>query len=336
MGFYNFSFSLVVFFLVVGYWIRHREQLGPRHVLTLTFLILLLNSCHLLSVVAALVLIVILATCATVVDIAAGGRRADPGAIGRPVAASRRLLVSLAAFLPTLALAAYFLARQQIGESGPLIAWSDSPVRPVAELLSLDALISYDRVEAWLAAALAGLFGVTACCLLAGKAIRRRVEAPDALLVVAAAYVVVHLLAPDQLAGGGFVKARTALLPLFALLLWFGSQSYGRFMRAGIQIVAASIAVAWVGVHLHAYGRIGEYYDEYVSLAPSIEENSTVLPLSFSQYEDPGRGQLAPGRVGVCLHPSGYVAVQRRVVDLSDYAGTVGYFCVRPIRLSRR
>jgi hypothetical protein len=42
MGFYSFSYSLAMFFLVIGYWLRHRESAGLRHTVTLAVLLLLL------------------------------------------------------------------------------------------------------------------------------------------------------------------------------------------------------------------------------------------------------------------------------------------------------
>ena len=52
MGFYNFCYSLPVFFLRLGYWLRHREQFTPARAAVLAVLGLLLFFCHLFSLAA--------------------------------------------------------------------------------------------------------------------------------------------------------------------------------------------------------------------------------------------------------------------------------------------
>jgi hypothetical protein len=53
MGFYNFSYSLVMFFFVVGYWLKHYEGFTRRDMLMLTILSLVLYFCHIVSLVDA-------------------------------------------------------------------------------------------------------------------------------------------------------------------------------------------------------------------------------------------------------------------------------------------
>src|SRR5262249_22373701 len=57
MGFYNYCYSLPLFFLVAGWWLKHRERMGWRGTLVLMALGLVLYFCHLMSLVAAWVLI---------------------------------------------------------------------------------------------------------------------------------------------------------------------------------------------------------------------------------------------------------------------------------------
>lgn len=49
MGFYNFSYSLPMFFFVVGYWLKYQNRFTLRNTVTLSLLSLLLYFCHLTS-----------------------------------------------------------------------------------------------------------------------------------------------------------------------------------------------------------------------------------------------------------------------------------------------
>src|ERR1700733_8566335 len=57
LGYYNFSLSLVMFFVCVGYWLRHRAHLTKRHTVALAGLFLVLYFSHLVSTVLACVTI---------------------------------------------------------------------------------------------------------------------------------------------------------------------------------------------------------------------------------------------------------------------------------------
>src|SRR5207247_2215949 len=59
-GSYNFSYSLAVYFFLLGYWLKHRDEPSLRHGIVLGLFSLLLYFCHLVSVFAAYVLIGVL------------------------------------------------------------------------------------------------------------------------------------------------------------------------------------------------------------------------------------------------------------------------------------
>ncbi|HET9225166.1 MAG TPA: hypothetical protein VFR31_00750, partial [Thermoanaerobaculia bacterium] len=50
MGFYNFCFSLVAFFFALGYWLRHRDELGWRRGAVFALLVFWVYLCHIVSV----------------------------------------------------------------------------------------------------------------------------------------------------------------------------------------------------------------------------------------------------------------------------------------------
>src|SRR5215510_2589667 len=102
MGFYNFSYSLVMFFFVVGYWLKHYEGFTRRDMLMLTVLSLVLYFCHIVSLLTAYIAIGLLTMwfmgCALAHQL-----RTRPFTLhALPAALRARVLVPLFALLPTL------------------------------------------------------------------------------------------------------------------------------------------------------------------------------------------------------------------------------------------
>jgi len=109
------------------------------------------------------------------------------------------------------------------------------------------------------------------------------------------------------------------LFPFLALILWFGAQSYHRTVKWGVQVVAVGIALALLGLHVQKYAEINDYLAEYLSGMHLIESNTTLLPLIFSPQGYTPDGRVLASRVVPFIHASGHIAVQRGIVDLSNY-----------------
>jgi len=321
MGFYNFVYSLPVFFFFVGLWLKNRGGLSARAIAKLASLALLLFFCHLVSLVMAMCLIAVAVLWLTVADAWTRIRSNSGGLRSALAAAGSGHLPALIAFIPALILAAVFLSRRGIG---------GFPSPPFHELLkrliNLDSLASHNARELILSTALAGLFGAMTIYMIAMKARERRLEPLDVLLLVAGLYLVVYFSAPSGLSGGGFLTHRLNLFPYFALLLWLGAQKWSQIPRGIIRLAAVMLAAGIVVLQSLSYAAINEQLDEYLSGMNMIEKNSTLLPLCYSPF---GRGSdegRLSARVGMFLHAAGYIAAERRAVELDNYEANSDYF----------
>ena len=80
-------------------------------------------------------------------------------------------------------------------------------------------------------------------------------------------------------------------------------------------------------MHTIKYAELNDYLAEYVSGMHHIEENSTLLPLAFSPNGHAPDGRILSWRTRPFLHAAGYIAVERDVIEFTNYeAGRVGYF----------
>lgn len=324
MGFYNFSYSLPMFFFVVGYWLKYQNRFTLGKIVTLTLLSLLLYFCHLFSLVTAYMAIALLTIWLTVLDAQQSRQQQFKlQSLGR--AFSIRALVPLCAFLPTLILVVMFLSRKSTGNSAtvwyPVAVW-----KRVLDLFILRSITSYEKVELLFSTALAVLFVAVCLYVLRSKVVHRQMKSWDGFLLIAATYVVIYFIAPDSMSGGGNIKERLMLYPFFALILWFGGHSYHRLVKQRIQLVAVGIALMLLGLHTMKYAELNNYLEEYLSGMHLIKPNTTLLPLSFSHHGQTPDGRSLSWRIEPFSYASGYIAVKRNIVDLANYEAALDYF----------
>jgi hypothetical protein len=222
MGFYNFSYSLPMFFFVIGFWLKYRDRFMLRETVTLSFLSLLLYYCHIVSLVMAYVGIAILAIWLTIHEVVrqTRERRYDLRALWNGF--RTRALVPLYSFLPSLILVSMFLLRSGTQRSFPppaRILWN--------RLTTLSSLASFDREELWFSTAFVCLFIAIFIYVLVSKVVQRRVNYWDGLLIVFAAYLILYFIMPEHMSGGGFLNYRLSFYPYLCLdpLVWSAAVS---------------------------------------------------------------------------------------------------------------
>lgn len=323
MGFLNFSLSVPLGLVALGYGLRHREALRGWRLVTLAGWLLLTCAAHAVSACA-----VAAALCA--MGMWRGGSHAGPSLRDRILGAARGLSGPLLASLPMLALVLTFLA----GPSRHAVAW-----QPMADLLRrlllLHVLVSFDRIELVPAAACSALLAALVLWRLAGRKGQRSGERGNELLAATALLAVLYFALPAGLAGGGYLNPRLQLWLILVSLLWLAAEPWTPSGRRAITMAVAAISVAFITLHAVAYERLSRHLEEFVSVEPSLAPESVVLSLSFADLEwrlkDPS---LSGYKVRPFEHALGYLACERRLVDLTEYQADQGYFPVlfRPDR----
>jgi hypothetical protein len=325
MGFYNFCYSLPLFFLVVGYWLRYRTQFSWRRTLVLGALGLILYFCHLASLAAAWVVIAVDAAWLAYLQVKT--RRKDGqnellqfGRTWWTAAAG-----AVTAFAPTILLAAWFFMQPA---RLPRLA-DDSGGNTLAILVKLEALVSYRIVEGLPALALS-LF----CLILTGYLLKQRLsngpaQPADGLLFATLVLVIVCLATPPTLAGGLFVNFRLSLYPFFTSFLWFAAQPGRDRCRWAIRIVATGATLSFAALHATIYARANDYLSEMLAAAEAMEPDHTLFALRFVPPNYAPDGQLLSSRVPLFQHVEGHIAARRRLVNLKNYEALSGIFPIR-------
>ena len=316
MGFYNFSLSLVLLLLTLGFWLRHRQASRIRDTAILAALLTLVYFGHIVSFGIAGLVIVVVGAC----DMRMAWRAL--GADNRPARLQglRRQVSRLGlAFAPGLLLTLGFLIRN----GGELPIWRREETL-LRRLLEFRTLVSFDRREVPLAATYLWLL-LAVVLGLAWRKVRQRDWNPlDGLLLCAAGVVGLYFALPAGLAGGGYVNSRVALVLPLVLMLWLATVPAAARLRTLIAVGSAALALAFLLIHAGSYARLTGQLEEYFQVAPHLRPGSTVLSLSFR--EEGARGKL--NKVHPFAHAAGYLAAGAELVDLGNYEADQRYFPV--------
>jgi hypothetical protein len=148
-----------------------------------------------------------------------------------------------------------------------------------------------------------------------GKA-RAAFREADAFLLLSIVLAAVYFFSPDGMGGGGLLKPRLSLFPFLVLIPWLApplSRRVRGLCAAGLALMVL-LSLGYVVVVYQVTSRTMESY--LAGLAP-VRPNTRVLPLLF-RHESPVIG-----------HASGYAALEKNLVDWSNFEATGAHFPAR-------
>jgi hypothetical protein len=295
-GFYNFSLSLALFLIVIGFWWRHRARPDLAFAVKINLLLWLCYFSHILSFVLALAAIGVFWLTTL---------RRDSW---------RRHLLHIPILLPQLVLPLWYLMQ---GGGGLRAGW---PLRRLVRYFTqLQVLVTFGEVQRWCAGALAALFLLLLLFTLRRKSLRRPFfEETDAFLLVALLCLVVYFFSPGGLAGGGLLQQRLSLCPYLVLIPWF-SLELARTPRRIAAAALAVIALLNLGFLIRWYGLRGRDVEAYLSGLAAVRPNTRVLPLLFER--------VAP--MNPLNHAMCYAALDKVLIDWNNYEAKLPYFQTR-------
>jgi hypothetical protein len=308
---------------------RRQGTPTPRATLGLSCLLVLLYFTHIVSLVMAVVALSVLAAWSVLYEGIEGTRDAEVDGGGIRKCLQRYVVPVLLGSLPAIFLTLFFFRTSDVQS---LDRWSLFDL--TKHLLTLSSLWSFQRIELVLSSAFVCVFVGVSAPALRDRWKERRLDRWDGLMVVGLVYVLLYLLTPDSTSQGQYISSRLLLFPYFVLLLWLGSRSFGSVTKGLVVAAACGIALMFLVLHTTKYAELNHYLEEYMSGASMIEENRTLLPLSFSHEGHTKAGHPLSERIRPFLFAAGYIAAERGIVDLHNYEARTENFPLlyRPTR----
>jgi hypothetical protein len=308
-GNFNFCLGVLLFFIVIGYWARHRSRMNASATAVLGALLLLLYFSHVVPLVMA-----VLAICGMELAHWMEGRRSD-GIAGRsPIAPA------VTACAPAVMLAVAFFIWHRSGAVQRLPAGV-----LLQQLVRFSALVGDERGQVFLAMVVAGLLGVAAIFMLF-RLLRGERCVWDVLAVLAVVAVGIYFVAPNSAAGGGQINLRLGLFPYFFLLLWLASRPFPRALGVAAMALAAMLAFSMGGTQHRSAIRISQYMDDFTSIASHVSRGSTLMPVMASTDDYLPDGKRFTHKLRPFLSAAGYVTTQCGAIDLGNYEAGENYF----------
>jgi hypothetical protein len=307
MGFYNFILSFPLYFLLIGYYWRHRD--GHRTG-TLTLMLLAVYVLHPLAwLFAVLSLTTIVITSAR--DVHAHGHTS-------PRTTTRRLLHVWLAAAPGAVLLLVLVGNEPV-EAAEWQAFPDL----LKHLYFGGPLWTFGPVDTVAGAALFGLFALVTVAAWRSAATD---DARNALAWATGAYLALLVLLPSQWKSLGLITERVGTFAFMTWVLALAGCNYGRRIRRmaiiGAQVLALLLIARWTV----AVESLEAYVDEYLSVAPHVEPTRRVLELNFATRGRGAVGERLSHPVAPFAHTIGLVGAQRDTVILNDYEALTSVF----------
>lgn len=318
-GFYNFCLSVVLFLVVLGYWRRHFFARLPtlRHVVGLVSLLLVLYFAHPLPYLLAgfVVGLCVLEEAWRL-----------PGPASRLTYLRTRLSILLIACLPSLLLMGWYLSQPTVEELVSVV--SIGPGQLLHDWVMLEPLRFMGSAEGTyrklLATLLFGMVGYVGWCHARGRAL-----APGGALALAAGLLVLaYVLLPDALLGGSILRPRLGLLSYLLLIGLLATVSYPRWLRQAVVGVVVVVAVLLLGFRYGKYRTLATGMDEYRTATSYLRPGASIASFSYGAISRMPNGKAYQSYIDVFPHATGYLGVERQLLNLENYEAHTGYFPV--------
>ncbi|MBL8149736.1 MAG: hypothetical protein JNN15_07395 [Blastocatellia bacterium] len=338
-GFYYFCYSIGLFFLVFGYWIKYQNSLSlsSRHVTLLLILVLLLYLSHPFSFTMAALLIGFHFSFNLIADLVKEirtGRRWENLLTER---LKSQFLPLTIAFLPTtLLMLSWAITSPTTNDRRPqnwqiqkLYIW-------IIESISIYYPNSLPAKTSS-AAFLILLALLTIYCIFSRNSVTDKSEKnhlfwiPILLFIpivglVLPALLPAYLLTLDNLSAIYlFTSERCCLYVLLTAILWIAVGKFHKKVLLATKIAITSISLVLLVMQILTHYRLQSYVEEILSYKAVVAEKATVLPL-FLHYGALPKGGYDILPPPVLLHTPAYVATEKELVNLGNYEAHTGAF----------
>ena len=300
LGFYSFSYSVVMFLVVAGYAGRVLPRLSWPRAGVLGALLVVTYLTHFIGFAAAALLVVVMV-----------------------VMHARRTLLLRAgvALAPAAILAIQFLHSTSSAEAAKR---DDAPPEVLAGTLSLVwGLVSFERSE------------IVATCLLAltlaiaivtvARTRTRRLTPSDAPMLFALLVVAGAVAAPSEVAsGGGVLTQRLALFPVYGVVLWLAAQRPSRAVVTAVGVASIVAAVGLAALRLPAHRALAADVRDIEQVVPCIGLAATMAQVNLAQVV-----AGSADRARFLTHETGRVSAATRGLDLGSPSWEVPFYLLR-------
>ncbi len=318
MGFFNYSASVILFFVLVGFWLRNFEKEGWRWRMVLGTLMLVLGLSHPVSYAMAMGTIFF----HWVGQFLAGVMRADRGV--KLKALALLALKTILAALPSLMLLGSFILRKGTDS----IASQAKPQTIFEDFVQLRALILFHPGETTWPIVLSILIAVM---LMVGLfSLSRQSKGHTGILLMLGTTLVVYFFQPAVVAGVGIMPERLQIYPYLIAIIWLACRPWPTWMLRSAALIGFLVAGILFSIRLPNYANTSLAVEEFVSVQPHMRPHSTVLMLDYApEGRYPNEGPLLSDEAYIFMHIAEYLGALQPHIILNNYEANTHWFPLR-------
>lgn len=317
-GFFNNSLSFVIWFWVVRWWWRKRNDFFIGTLLLNSIFILLLYSTHPLGLIFALLMIGSMMIGLWYSEYRDLGWKESKGLF------LKRLLSLLLSAMPSLILFAEYLTRSNMSPDTAYHSIKGS-LDFILHLYSLVNVSSSEDLYALLTS-LTCLFLFVFALILRIK--ERKSESGDGLFLFLLVAICCILFPPASIAGGLEISFRMAIIPFIAMLFWIATADFPIWAKISVQIISLVLGICFISIRLPIQQNASDYAKEIYSCDPLIKDSSTLLVLNYDWEGHTPDGKLIADRAGLFSHVDCYLGTDKSLIISDNYEAHFYYFPV--------
>ena len=318
MGFFNYSFSFIFYFFTVGYWLKHHDNFTLLKLAKFSALNLLLYFSHPIGWLLSLLTIGILIITDFTLEYFRN-KNQSAKAFKNSLKSAFQLFV---AFLPAIILFIQYLFRKGLNPTPN----PDSFSYLVSEFFDLTSVIAYVVEEKAWTIRFAYLIGFILLYGIYTKVKSRDFNAKDAFFIVSIIMLIGYFNQPGGMAGAGILSIRLQFIPYLVMVIWFANLRFSSVAKYTILMTSFIIGITLLVIRYPHQVLASNAAVEYISVQDYIEENSTVLPLSYSHNGKTPDGELVANKIWLFMHGSDYLGADKSLILFGNYEGNTGFF----------
>ena len=369
MGFYNFALSIPMFFFTLGYWWKHKDEMGSVNIAVLYVLLLGTYFCHYqsyLQLVLSLSFFAFFSHLYSALVEIWGVKRSVQTGEGQRFVSVRAFIGRLKSFLLFLGfmLPAYFIMlsyylsktrgyahnyrslkvlREYFFGHKSLVYFRDDYILIMRIMLGLLAvaflLTLWDRIATAYKSRRAAASSDMDPSAMAERLWTRIINGKEQFLLMAGILTIIFFKSPWSLSsGGGWINDR-AHIYIFLVLLPFFSVNFHRYIRYSMAGIIIALSLWHLGYSAQDYYYLSKEIADMTSSVGMLEEHTALCDeVDFALCRTPGaRKWRGPSDylgdvkyVSPFLHVPSYYCLENDVAYLPNYEAAFDYF---PINL---
>jgi hypothetical protein len=311
-GFYNFSFSISFFLLLVNSWLGYLEHNRNLSAVWIFAFMLLTYFSHPVSFGYGIVVCFSL-----LLSYAASGYFS-----GDAKRITKYAMVLILCALPFLL---FFLTFAENSAKHGKIVPAFMPER-LTELMSFDYLVNYSSKEVLVVKLLGVIFTVLFFLVFVFKLVTKRyIHKLDGLLLSLLIVVYAFLNMPDKMMGGGLFVMRTGLY-LFLITGFCAAYLLSNKVKNIFGIIGFLCFLLLVTIRIPIMYAGAQIVKEHATVSRLMPEGSVLLPLNFNKMGKGKDGNILADRNEVYGHVAQYIGADNEILVLDNYEANTGYF----------